>query len=77
MTSKEETEMDFEDEFWQGSHDHHFHVVYDYLLGKETTFGQLWLSTGYFFYGIGIHSTIKPWKDEEQRKQLLQDTGRE
>ena len=59
------------------SHDHHFHGVYDYLLGKEIAFGQLWLSTGYFFYGIGVHSTVKPWKDEEQRKRLLQDTGRE
>ncbi len=65
------------DWFWQGSHDHHFRVISDYLLGKETAFGQLWLSTGYFFYGKGVHSPIKPWKNEKQRKQLLQDTGRE
>ncbi|KKM07714.1 hypothetical protein LCGC14_1731140 [marine sediment metagenome] len=69
--------MDAAEGILRGSHDHHFHVVYDHLLGKKTAFGQLWLSTGYFFYGIGVHSTMKPWKNEEQRKQLLQDTGRE
>ena len=69
--------MDVGEGLLRGSHDHHFQVVHDYLLGKETAFGQLWLSTGYFFYGIGRSSTIKPWKDEEQRKQLLRDTGRD
>jgi hypothetical protein len=38
---------------------------------------QLWLSVGYFIHGRGCHSTIKPWRNEKQRKQLLQDTGRE
>lgn len=64
------------EEILRDSHDNHFHVVYNYLLGKETDVKQLWFSTGYFFCGIGRHSTLKPWKDEEQREQLLQATGR-
>ncbi len=64
------------DKILDDSHDRHFHVVYDYFLGKEIAFNQLWLSSGYFFYGRGTHSTLKPWHNEEQRQQLLQDTGR-
>ena len=59
------------------SHETHFYAVYDHLLGKEVDSKQLWLSVGYFLHGRGCHSTIKPWRNEEQREQLLQDTGRE
>lgn len=65
------------DKIVDDSHDRHFQVVYGYFLGKGASFDQLWLSTGYFFYGRGKHSTIKPWSNEEQRQQLLRETGRE
>ena len=58
------------------SHDNHFHVVYDYLLGKEFRPHQLWLSVGYFVHGTGRHSELKPWKNQEQLDQLLCETGR-
>ncbi len=64
------------DEILKDSHHTHFYTVHDHLLGKEVDSNQLWLSAGYFLYGIGTNATIKPWKNEEQREQLLQDTGR-
>ena len=64
------------DEVLKDSHDPHFHTVYDYLLGKFTNPIQLWLSVGYFLHGRGRSATIKPWRSEEQRTQLLEDTGR-
>ena len=64
------------DEILKDSHHAHFHAVYDHLLGKEVDTSQLWLSVGYFLYGRGRFATLKPWRNEEQRGQLLQDTGR-
>lgn len=65
------------DEILKDSHHTHFYAVYDHLLGKEVDTRQLWLSVGYFLYGNGQLATIKPWRNEEQRVQLLQDTGRD
>ncbi len=65
------------DEILKDSHDRHFYVVYDHLIGKtEAESHQLWLSVGYFVHGRGTYSTIKPWRNEEQLEQLLEETGR-
>ena len=64
------------DEILKDSHHTHFYAVYDHLLGKSVNANQLWLSVGYFLYGRGRFATLKPWRNEEQRGQLLQDTGR-
>ncbi len=65
------------DEMLKDSADNHFQTVLAHLNGKEVDPIQLWLSVGYFLFGIGRHATIKPWNNKEQRDQLLYDTHRE
>ena len=64
------------DEMLKDSADNHFQTVLAHLNGKEVDLNQLWLSVGYFLYGIGRHATIKPWRSEEQLVQLKINTGR-
>ncbi len=64
------------DEMLKGSADNHFQTVLARLNGKKVDPLQLWLSVGYFLYGIGRHATIKPWRNERQLDQLKRDTHR-
>lgn len=68
--------LDRADALLKDSHHHHFHTVYDHLIGKEVDLEELWLSVGYFLHGRGQHASFPPWRNEEQLAQLKRDTGR-
>ena len=64
------------DRMLKDSHDYHFQTVLAHLNEKEADPVQLWLSVGYFLYGVGRKASFMPWKNEDQLVQLKLNTGR-